>query len=398
MAWNRPGGDKDPWGGRGEQGPPDLDEIVRNVQRRFGGLFGGRGGGGSGGGDAVGRFGLGIFLLLAFLLWMISGFYIVREGQAGVVLQFGRYVRTADPGLRWRWPAPIESNMIVDVKNVNTVEVGYRTSERARQRNPVPKEALMLTEDENIIDIQFAVQYRIGDPVDFLFHVSTPIESADSVVLSATESAVREVVGRNPLDFVFTVGRAEIVQSTKTLLQAILDKYQTGIQIVTVEMQDAQPPAEVKEAFDDAVKAREDQVRLKNEAEAYARDVVPRARGRAAALIQEGEAYKAEVIARADGQTQRFTNILKEYEKAPAITRQRMYLETMEQVLSGTTKILVDQKGGNNILYLPLDRIVGDRGARVLPDLNESSQASEPARARENVSPRTRASQRVPRP
>jgi len=391
MPWNRPGGDKDPWGGRGEQGPPDLDEIVRNVQRRFGGLFGG---GRGGGGDSVGRFGVGIFLLLAFVLWMLSGFYIVREGEAAVVLQFGRYDRTTSAGLRWRWPTPIESDEILNVKNVNTVEVGYRTSERVRQRNPVPKEALMLTQDENIIDIQFAVQYRISVPEDFLFHVSEP---AEAVVRSATESAVREVVGRNQLDFIFTVGRAEIVQSTKSLLQDILDRYRTGIQIVTLEMQDAQAPTEVKEAFDDAVKAREDQVRLKNEAEAYAKDVVPRARGRAAALVQDAEAYKAEVIARAEGETQRFIDILQEYQKAPAVTRERMYLESMEQVLGSSTKILIDQKGGNNVFYLPLDRMLGDRGVRVLQEPAEPS-ASEPARNRETDPARLRSSLRTPRP
>ncbi len=364
MAWNQPGGspDKDPWGQRGDkQAPPDLDEIVKKVQQRLGGLFGGgrkgggKGDGKGGGGSIAGKFGLGLFLAIGLIIWLASGVYIVKQGEASVVLRFGKYTETTGAGLRWRFPVPIETNEVVNVEKVNTVEVGYRTNERTQQRNLVSREALMLTMDENIIDIQFAVQYRIKAPRDLLFQVSDP---RDVVVRVATESAVREVVGQSNMDLVITLGRAEVVQKTKDLLQQILDRYQTGIQVVTVEMQNAQPPAEVKAAFDDAVKAREDEERLKNEAEAYANDIIPRARGQAARLMQEAEGYKASVIARAEGEAKRFSQILGEYQKAPEVTRERLYIEAMEEMLQNSSKMLIDQKGGNNIFYLPLDRMI----------------------------------------
>jgi membrane protease subunit HflK len=242
----------------------------------------------------------------------------------------------------------------VNVEKVSNIEIGYRSNPRSGSKSKVPKEALMLTEDENIIDIEFAVQYKIKDASDYLFNV----RDVETTIVQATESAVREVVGKSTLDFALTEGRDQVARNSREQLQQILDKYKTGIHIVTVETQKAQPPDEVKPAFDDAVKAREDEQRLKNEAEAYANDVIPRARGAAARITQEAEGYKASVIARADGDARRFSQIAIEYAKAPAVTRERMYLEAMEQVLSSTTKIFVDQKAGSSLIYLPLDKLV----------------------------------------
>ncbi|MDE0309420.1 MAG: FtsH protease activity modulator HflK [Acidiferrobacterales bacterium] len=360
---------KDRRGGRSE--PPDLDEIVSDFRNSVSRLFGGLGKSGSGGsGDSSGdshgtgtparkprgrQFIITLVAAIAFVVWVTSGLYVVEQGEQGVELRFGKYTQTTGAGLRWHMPMPIEEVLIVNVQKVNTVEVGYRVNEQNRQLNPVTREALMLTADENIIDIQFAVQYDIKDPKDLLFNVSDPLHL---VVRQATESAVREIVGGNSMDFAITEGRAEIAQGTKVLLQEILDRYKTGVNIRAVEMQNAQPPAEVKAAFDDAVKAREDEERLKNEAEAYYNDVIPRARGQAARLLQEADAYKESIIARAEGEASRFEQIFEEYEKAPQITRVRLYLESLEQVLNNSTKLLIDQTNGNNIIYLPLDQII----------------------------------------
>ncbi len=352
MAWNEPGkpGDKDPWGQRRKPGAsgPDLDRIVKNIQQKFATLFSGQGGGRASG------FGLGLILVAALFIWLISGLYIVNQGERGVVLRFGKKTEITDAGLRWHLPYPIEAVEKVNVEKVSTIEIGYRSNLLTGSKSSVPKEALMLTGDENIIDIQFAVQYKIKDAADYLFNVRDP----ETTIMQATESAVREVVGKNTLDFALTEGRDQVARSASELLQLILDKYKIGVQIVTVETQSALPPEDVKSAFDDVNKAREDEQSAKNEAEAYANDVVPRARGAAARMIQEAEGYKASVIARADGDARRFTQIANEYVKAPAVTRERLYLETMEQVLSNTTKIFVDQKAGSNLIYLPLDKLV----------------------------------------
>ncbi len=363
MPWNQPGSNgKDPWGSKGgRSSPPDLDEIVKNVQSRLGGLLGGRGGGGSRGsnGQFPAKAALPVILIALLALWAFQSLYQIEQGFAGIELRFGKYSQTTGAGLNWHW-WPIEQVISVHVQKVNTVEVGYRTSGRNRQSSTVPREALMLTADENIIDLQLAVQYDIKDPRDLIFFVA---DDPQEVVRGATESAVREVVGSSPLDFVLTEGRPQVVQETRKLLQTVLDRYQTGVNVIAVEMQDAQPPKEVKPAFDDAVKAREDQVRLTNEAEAYANDIIPRARGRAARAVQEANAYKASVIARAQGEASRFAQVLSEYQKAPAITRERLYLETMEEVLSNSSKLMIDQKGGNNVIYLPLDQLIRQRRA-----------------------------------
>ncbi len=358
MAWNEPGGGKkDPWGGGGSnQGPPDLDEVVRKLQEKMGGLFGGqRRSGGGGAGPSVGSLGIGLILLVALVIWGLTGIYIVDEGKRGVVLRFGRYVDATLPGPHWHIPYPIESVEVVDVEQQRYVEVGYRRSDgRSQAQGSVPREALMLTEDENIVDVQLAVQYQVKNARDYLFNVRDP----DLTLKQATESAVREVVGDIKMDFALTEGRSEVVLRTKTLLQQILDLYQSGLQVTSVNMQKARPPQEVKAAFDDAVKAREDEQRLKNEAEAYSREVIPVARGAAARTLEEGNAYKARVIAQAQGDVSRFSQLLKEYEKAPAVTRQRLYIDSLESVLRKASKVVVDVKGGNNLLYLPLDRLM----------------------------------------
>lgn len=388
MAWNEPGkpGDKDPWGQRRKPGAsgPDIDRIVKNIQQKFAGLFGGGGGGGVGG--YASGIGFGLIVAVALFIWVIAGFYIVNQGERGVVLRFGKKSEITEAGLRWHLPFPIEKVEKVNVEKVSNIEIGYRSNPRSGSKSKVPKEALMLTEDENIIDIEFAVQYKIKDAADFLFNV----RDVETTIVQATESAVREVVGKSTLDFALTEGRDQVARNSHDLLQIIMDKYKSGIHIVTVETQKAQPPEEVKPAFDDAVKAREDEQRLINEAEAYANDVIPRARGAAARITQEAEGHKASVIARADGDARRFSLIANEYVKAPAVTRERLYLETMEQVLSSTTKIFVDQKVGNNLIYLPLDKLVspGDAAASApfVPPLTEAE-----ATAKGGVSTRGRA-------
>lgn len=362
MSWNKPGngnsGNRDPWGPKrgGQQGPPDLDEIVRNVQNKLSGLFGGGRGGGRGRGVGFkgGGIGLGVIVVVALVLWLLSGFYVVKQAERGVVLRFGKLQQVTEAGLRWHLPFPIEGVEKVDVQNVFQQEVGYRSNERTGRASHVPAEALMLTEDENIVDIEFAVQYQISDAANYLFNVQNPEET----IAQVTESSIREIVGKSTLDHVITEGRVDVADKTQALLQEILERYKTGIVVTTVKMQKAQPPEQVKAAFDDAVKAREDEQRFKNEAQAYSNDILPRARGNAARLVQEGEGYKASVTARAEGDAQRFSRIAREYEKAPAITRERLYLESVEAVLSNSTTVLIDQKGGNNILYLPLDKIV----------------------------------------
>jgi len=377
MAWNEPGSDnRDPWGqGNGQNGPPDLDHLIKDLKKKFSGFLGGggrksAGGGGGGGMPSLGGKAWVLIVLVLGLLWAASGFYVVEQGEQGVELQFGQYKQVTEAGLRWHVPYPVETVEIVNVQQIRTVEVGYRSNTRSNQFATVPQEALMLTKDENIIDIQFAVQYDIKDPRFLLFNVS---ENLDQVVRQATESSVREVVGRNTMDFAITGGRAEIAQETRLLLQNILDRYQTGINVKAVEMQNAQPPSEVKGAFDDAVKAREDEVKFRNEAEAYANDIIPRARGSASRVLQEAQAYQASVVAKAQGEASRFTQVLNEYHKAPGVTRDRLYIDAMEQVLSRSTKIMIDQSaGGNNVMYLPLDQLIRQR--------NDSAGRTDPTR------------------
>jgi membrane protease subunit HflK len=363
MAWNEPGGsgDKDPWGGRKQdQGPPDLDEVVRKLQRKLGGLFGSRGSGGG-----FGASGVLVIFLIVLAIWALSGIYIVDEGKRAVVLQFGAYKQTQKPGPHW-YPRFIQSVYVVDVDNVRSVELGLRKDE-----------ALMLTQDENLVDIQFAVQYRVKNPEDYLFSVREP----DITLREATESAVREVVGKSKMDFVLTGGRSEIAVRAQDLLQKILDDYKTGLQVTDLTMQNAQAPDQVQEAFADAVRAREDEQRLINEAEAYANDVLPRARGAAARIRAEAEAYRDQVVAKAEGEAARFLQVLTEYQKAPGVTRDRLYIDAMESVLGNSSKVLVDTKDSNNLLYLPLDRLTQRQSETQKPEQATSDTASQPPAA-----------------
>ena len=361
MAWNEPGGsgDKDPWGNRkNEQGPPDLDEIIKNFQKKLGGIFGGKGGGRSSGSSGSGG-GIGMSVVFAILLviWALSGIYIVDTGKQGVVLRFGQFSQITEPGPHW-FPRFIDSVDIVDTEQVRSVNLGR-----------LADEALMLTEDENIIDIKFTVQYKVKNPQDYLFAVRDP----DQTLRQVTESAVREIVGKTKLDYVITEGRQDVAAKAEALMQKILDDYKTGITVVKLNMQDAQPPNQVQEAFNDAIKAREDKQRLINEAEAYSNDVLPKARGKAARMIQESEAYREEVVQRSIGETDRFLKILTEYKKAPKVTRQRLYLETMEEVLGKSSKVMMDVKQGNSLMYLPIDKLMKDQ------DLNQSKDSYYPS-------------------
>ncbi len=358
MAWNEPGGGRDPWSGGGsDQGPPDLDQVIKNLQAKLGSVFrggksgGGTGGGGGGGFGGFGSMGVGIIILVLVATWLIAGVYIVDPAEQGVVTRFGKYVRTEGAGPHWL-PYFIEDVEKVNVQLVRNAEIGFRSA--GRSQGSVGNESLMLTQDENIIDVKFAVQYRVKDAKDYLFNVVDP----DMTLREATESAVREVVGKSTMDFVITEGRSAVAASAKDVIQAILDHYGTGLVLTSVNMQDAQPPAQVQEAFNDAVKAREDEARLRNEAEAYANDITPKSRGDADAMRERASAYKQRVVALAQGETSRFLDILTEYKKAPAVTRERLYLDAMEQVLSNTSKVLVDLPGGNSLMYLPLDKLM----------------------------------------
>jgi membrane protease subunit HflK len=355
MGWNEsPGGDKDkdPSGSRGDNGgPPDLDEILRRMQEGLGGLFGRRPitPAGSGGPS----FAL-IVVLSVLLLWLVyDTAYTIDQQERGIVLRFGKYVTTLQPGLNFRLPHPIEDVIIINVGQVR----------------PLTHKSVMLTQDENIVDLEVAVQWRIKDPVAYQFNVVAP----DTTLQQATESAVREVIGKSELDFVLTEGRGQIAQSQQTLIQQIMDDYQTGIEILGVKMQPAKPPEEVKSAFDDAIKAREDEQRLVNEAEAYRNDLIPRARGGAARLREEANAYKSRIVSRAEGDASRFEQQLTEYEKAPEVTRQRLYIESMEKVLSNTSKVLVDIHGANNLIYLPIDKIMEQRPDLQVPEPQKDS-------------------------
>ncbi len=340
MAWNEPGKDKDPWGNRGD-GPPDLDDVVKDLQKKLGGLFGGKGGdsGDSGGGPEVSGTVWTLLAIVALGLWLVSGFYTVQPAERGVVLRLGAFSKVTEPGLNWRVPWPVD-----EVKKVNVDQI------RSHRHK-----AQMLTTDENIIDVELTVQSRIKDPKDFLFQDSTP----DKTLQDATETAVREVIGKNKLDYILTEGRGDVADKIRGGIQQLLSDYHTGLIVTSVNMQPAKPPEEVKAAFDDAIKAREDKERLENEAEAYRNEVVPKARGAAARQIAVAQAYRDRRVAEAEGEAARFESVLNEYLKAPEVTRERLYLEAIEGFMANTGKVLMDAKGGNNLTYLPLDRLIG---------------------------------------
>ncbi|HUG26523.1 FtsH protease activity modulator HflK [Piscinibacter sp.] len=354
-------------GGRGD-GPPDLDELWRDFNRKLSGLFGGKGGGprpnGSGGGDGGNNFppdmksagiGAGLIAAVIALIWLGSGFFIVQEGQQAVVLTFGRYSHTVDAGFQWRMPYPFQSHETVSVTTLRSREIGRNTV--------VPttglRDSSMLTQDENIVDIRFTVQYRLKDAKEFLFENRDPEEA----VVMAAESAVREIVGRSNMDQVLYEQRDAIAIELMKSVQRQLDRLKAGIVVANVNVQHVQAPEQVQAAFDDAVKAGADRERLKNEGQAYANDVIPRAQGTAARLREEAEGYRARVVAQAEGDAQRFSSVLDEYKKAPAVTRDRMYIDTMQQVYSNVSKVLIDTRSNSNLLYLPLDKLMQQAGA-----------------------------------
>ena len=380
MALNDP-----QWGRRGNDGPPDLDELWKRFRQKLPGMGPGKGGRGGDGGNGR-QFQGGAFILVGLILvvWLASGFYIVDASQRGVVLRFGKYVDTTQPGPQWHLPYPIETVEVVNLSQVRTVEVGYRTN----VKNKVLKESLMLTDDENIIDLQFAVQYILRDPTEYLFNNRNP----DETVMQAAETAIREIVGKSKMDYVLYSGREQVAASAQQLMQSILDRYQTGISVSKVTMQQAQPPEQVQAAFDDAVKAGQDRERQINEGQAYANDVVPKASGTASRLLQEAEGYKQSVIANAEGEASRFKQIQVEYQRAPAVTRERMYLETLQQVYGNASKVYVDQKAGSNLLFLPLDKLMQSTQAGSSPEASAPPPATsvEPPPVPPSVDPRSR--------
>ena len=377
MGWNEPpdgNKGKDPWGKRGNgEGPPDLDEIVRKMQQGLGGLFGKR----STGVGSDGKLPALLWVLIVLIVGIFAAtdlVYFIDQQDRGVVLHFGAYQKTWQPGLNVRLPRPIEEVMLVNVEQVR----------------PLTHKAHMLTQDENIVDVEMAVQWRINDPSAFLFNVTDPTATLRQVI----ESVVREVIGKSTLDFVLTEGRSQIAQQQFVLIQETLDDYRIGITISTVEMQPAKPPEEVKAAFDDAIKAREDEQRLVNEAEAYRNDIIPKSRGAAARLREEATGYKARVIAMAEGEASRFEQLFMEYQRAPAITRQRLYLESIEAVLSSTNKVLLDTEGSNNLMYIPIDRLINNPGRtqsfNIPRDFNLDSNVTQAAQQRGRLDSRNR--------
>lgn len=403
-----------------EDGPPDLDELWKDFNRRLGGLFGGNAkdpsqnnqpkppvdqtsfgnqnnqdqkkpndignmaqewlknmnkGGGSGGsgknnGFSFPNIGLGVIGLGIFAIWLFSGIFIVQEGQAGVVLQFGKYKYTTKPGINWRLPYPIQTHEVVSVSNVRSVEIGRSFVIQATNL----KDSSMLTEDENIIDVKFAVQYRLKEPTEYIFNNRDP----DGAVVQAAETSVREIVGKSKMDDVLYVGRERIGIELASSIQKILDSYKTGIYITSVNVQNVQPPEQVQSAFDDAVKAGQDQERQKNEGQAYANDVIPRAKGAAARLIEEAEGYKAKVVATAEGDASRFKQVYAEYAKAQQVTRDRMYIDMMQQVYNNVTKVMIDTRNNNQMLYLPLDKIIQQTATEASPITGPSNAGSQP--------------------
>ena len=349
-------------------GPPDLDELFVDIKKKIDNVFNIKSGKSGGNGNLnngkqpvnsnFDGIPTGTILLVVFLIWMATGFYIVDQGSRGLVLQFGKNTEITQPGPRWHIPYPVETVEIVNQEQVRTTEVGYRSS-RSGGTSQELRESLMLTGDENIIDLQFAVQYNLKSVQDYLFNN----RSVENSVRGAAETAIREVVGKSKMDFVLYEGREEIAIKTKSLMQDILDRYKSGINITSVTMQNAQPPEQVQAAFDDAVKAKQDLERQKNEGQAYANDIVPKARGTASRLIAEANGYKAAIENEAKGNASRFDQILTEYTRAPEVTRNRLFLETQEQIMSSVSKVIVDQKGSNSLLYLPLDKLINQKSS-----------------------------------
>ncbi|MEW6444853.1 MAG: FtsH protease activity modulator HflK [Pseudomonadota bacterium] len=331
MAWNEPGGGaQDPWKSprRGGGDGPNVEQWLKELGRKVGGA----------GGEGPGAAGIGLIAGIGLALWLASGVYIVNDGQRGVVMQFGKYTGTSLPGPHWHLPYPVQTVQTVDVDQFRSKQIKTQ----------------MLTADENIVDAEVAVQYNVKDPAQYLFSIRDP----DVTLADVSQSALREVVGKNTMDYVLTEGRAEVVTQIKGAIQDALDAYATGLEVKSVNLQDVQPPEQVQSAFADAIKAREDEQRFINEAEAYANEVIPRARGQATQVVEDARAYRARVSKAAEGESKRFEDLLVEYRKAPEVTRKRLYLETIEGVLGSSSKVVMDVKNGGNVVYLPLDKMM----------------------------------------
>ncbi|GAB3472666.1 FtsH protease activity modulator HflK [Massilia terrae] len=389
-------------GRRPGEGPPDLDQLWRDFNARLNRLFGQRGSGGDGGKLKPDMRGAGItasvIVFIVALIWLASGAFIVQDGQVGVVSTFGKISHIAKPGFNWRWPYPIQAHQLVNTGKINTAEIGYRNNVRNRQ----PQESLMMTNDQNLVDVQFSVQYQIKDPVAWLFSE----RDQDETVRDVAESAAREVVGKKDLDYLLYQGRDAVAADVRRITQQLLDRYKLGVQLTTVAMQAVQPPEPVQAAFNDAIKAAEERDRAKAEGEAYANDVIPTAKGKAAVKLQEAEAYRAQVVETAAGSAARFDQVVAQYAKAPAVTRERMYIETMQEIFSNASKVLVDAKT-NNTIYLPIDKMmektaandaaIGSKSGPVpVPPQQQGQQAPQPAAQQQAAAPADQAAPAVP--
>ncbi|SEL81229.1 protease FtsH subunit HflK [Colwellia chukchiensis] len=360
MAWNEPGNnDKDPWKNKGgkNQGPPDLDDLLKDIGNKFGGIFGGNKSGG-GSGKSFSSIGVMVVLVAAIIVYIFAGFYTIKEAEKGIVLRFGQYAGMVEPGLSWKWTF-VDRIIPVDMQTTRAL----------------PSSGFMLTRDENVVRVEMEIQYRVVDARNYIFSVT----NADESLSESLDSALRYVIGHAKMDDILTSGREAVRQSVWQELEEIIEPYNLGLIIVDVNFKDARPPEEVKDAFDDAIAAQEDEVRFLREAEAYARGIEPRARGRVKRLEQEALAYKSQVLLDAEGAVARFNKLLPEYQAAPEVTRQRMYLATMENIYRNTSKVMVDVDGGNNMMYLPLDKIMQQQsgGQRVIqsptPTINQNS-------------------------
>ena len=358
-------------GRRANQGPPDLDEVFRNLNQKLSRLLGAKGGGARIPSTKPPLKSVVLVIGVLTALWLASGFYEVDAREQGVVLRLGSFNRLTEPGQHWHAPVPIEKVEIVNLTEVRSVEVGYRNTAKMR----VVEESLMLTADQNIIDVQLSVQYDIKDARAFLFNNASRAQDAKDIVKQTTETAIREVVGRNNVDFVLNEGRIQVAVDTQKLIQEVLDRYSVGIRVAKVNINAVQPPEQVLAAFDDAVKAGQDKDKLRNEGLAYANEVLPKAQGLASRLQQEAEAYEQKVVARAEGDASRFKQVLAEYNRAPKVMRERLYLDMMHQVMTASSKVLIDQKGANNLLYLPLDKLIHQDNAQTA---SGASQPMEP--------------------
>lgn len=375
----------DPQWGRGSQnnnnndgkkpneGPPEIEQMWRDLNQWLRRVLGGKndqngGGGGFNPDSTNAKIGIGMIVVIFLFIWLVSSFFTVKEGQTAVITTFGKYSYNTTSGFNWHWPYPIQEHEIVNLSEVRTVEVGYQTT----VKNKIAKESLMLTDDENIVDIQFAVQFKLKNAADWIFKN----RDKEELIKQVAETSIREIVGKNKMDFVLYEGREKVATDVNLLMQQILDRYESGAQITNVTMQAVQPPEQVQAAFDDAVKAGQDKERQKNEGQAYANEVIPKARGEASRLLQEAEAYRSKIVANAEGNAARFKQVLVEYQKAPAVTRDRIYLETMQQIFSNTSKVMIDTKSNNSLLYLPLDKLIqqSDANAKSVEQAQQQAQ------------------------